>query len=158
MAHRRGMTGTVRGMDAQRVQKLFSRAVQVMVNTAAGVFSRRDLREHLEKAAKAEEVPYTPDTLHALEHAFFRAVVPLPTNREGLFLLPDYVEDLAKHRDYRLPGGRLALPDIMQLCGLLHHAETKMGLTLTPGLAEQLTRSRAALRELGLPTTALERG
>jgi hypothetical protein len=144
MAQPRGVTGAVRGLDPATVQQLLLATLELLDDGQA--FSRADLRGHLCVAAKHA---LSEQDVAAMEHAFFRSVCPVPVGT-GVFVLPQHAEALLRHRDYRLPGGRLQLCDVMQLVGALQLAEDT-GAALTPNLAERLQAYTKALRSLGLP-------
>lgn len=143
--------GQVRGLPGAVVRELFTGAVEAIPPGAA--FSRADLRAALQAAAVEHTVrgKLDPEEALALEHAFWRTVAPLPGERAGAHVMPLRAPELVRHRDYRLPGGRLHLADVLQLVALLQQAEDR-GVLLTPTLRAKLEQGGKALRALRLPT------
>lgn len=151
MGRTRGVTGDVAGIPAVAVRRVFVCATDLLLESSGEVFSRAALRASLGEAAKALHVPLADGDLQALEHGYFRAVEPLrEAGTPGFYRLPRHVDKLAHHREYRLPGVRLSLPDAMQLAAVLQFAVDN-GAQLTPALAGQLERCQAAMNHLGIP-------
>lgn len=154
-AKTRGPTGEVRGLPATTVRDLFLDALEHLA--PGDKFTRMDFRALLVMVALEGKLKLEQEDVMALEHAFWRTVVPVPvTGERGCYLLPDHAEALVRHRLYRVSAGRYGLPDIMQLVALLQHA-VDSGIALTPTLAGQLSTGSAALRALQLPATGKAR-
>jgi hypothetical protein len=135
---KRGATGTVRGMDEQRVEKYLLGLTRHIREAGGGLFRRVDARDYLMlRGVSLSEA-------EGLVFALMRIEGLVRPEQDGFHKLTGD-DSLVKHRLWKFRVGNLSLHQTKALVLLADNARKKH---LTPELTETIDRARKALTAL----------